>query len=242
MRTTTLSLSAIALALFLVGGCEIGGGPRVQGIGPVVSATRTVGTFTGVELRSDADVVVAQGDTPGVKVEAQQNILDVLKTDVHGETLRIEYDHVNVGGHEPIKIYITTPTLQSIDLSGSGSITSDATWKSETFHADISGSGNLDARVSTAADLRATISGSGGLKLSGDAANCTLNISGSGHVRAFDLSAQDVSVSISGSGSADVNAARGLSANISGSGSVHYRGTPAVKSHISGAGSIDPAR
>lgn len=241
MRTTTLALTAVSIAFLLIAGCNIGGGPRIQGIGPVVSQTRTVGTFTGIDLRSDADIVVSLGDKPEVKVEAQQNILDILRTDVHGESLRIEYvGNPNIGNHELVKIYVTTPMLRETNVSGSGSISSAATWKSETLHGDISGSGNLDLRVSGTRDVNVTVSGSGGVNLAGDAVGSTLNISGSGNFRSFDLSAQDVNVSISGSGSADVTASRKLSASISGSGSVRYRGTPTVKSHITGSGSVDP--
>src|SRR4051812_17885852 len=166
MRTTTSSLTAVSLALFLViAGCEVGEGPRVQGAGPVVSETRTVGAFTGVELRSDADLVISQGEKPEVRVEAQRNILDVLKTEVHGDTLRIDYDHVHVGSHDPVKIYVTTALLRDVDLSGSGSISSDATWRADSFRSGISGSGNLTLRVAGVQDFRTDISGSGNLTL-----------------------------------------------------------------------------
>ena len=243
MRATPFAPTAFPIVfLLLVAGCELGGGPRIDGVGPVVSQIRTVGSFSGIDLRSSAEVVVSQGDTPEVRVEAQQNILDILKTDVHGHTLRIEYfGNYNVHTHQPVKVYVTTPMLRETTISGSGSIASSATWKSDTFRADISGSGKLDLRVSGTRDLHASISGSGGVKLAGDAASTTLNISGSGNVRAYELSAQDVNISISGSGSADVNAARTLSGGISGAGSVHYLGRPIVKCHVSGSGSVNPA-
>jgi hypothetical protein len=240
MRTTTVCLAALSIVfLLLVSGCSFDG-PSVHGTGPVVSETRTVGTFLGVELAGDAQVVIAEGETPEVKVEAQRNILDVLKTDVHGETLRIGYDHVSVGSHERVKVYVTTPVLRDVSLPGSGSITSGATWRSETFRANLSGSGKLDLRVTAVRDLHATLSGSGDIKLAGDAVGSSVTISGSGNVRAFDLQSQDTAVTISGSGSADVNATRSLLADITGSGSVRYRGSPKVMTHISGSGSVHP--
>ena len=263
MRIHTAALSPVSVVfLLLLAGCGGGFGPRIQGTGPVVSQTRTIGAFSGVDLRSDADVVISQGDRPEVKVEAQQNILDVLKTAVHGETLRIEYDHVNVVDHEPVKVYLTTPTLSEVSLSGTGSVTSDVSWRADAFRADISGSGDVGLRVTGAKDLRAEISGSGnldlqtlgvndlhmgisgsgGVRLAGEAASVKLDISGSGHVRAYDLTARDVRVHISGSGSAAVNAADRLTGDISGAGSVRYRGRPVVTCRISGAGSVNPEK
>jgi len=135
-----------------------------------------------------------------------------------------------------MEVYVTTPNLDGVKLSGSGIITTDY-FSSNNFMISISGSGFIDAAVD-AADVRATISGSGKLKLSGVADESVFDISGSGEIDSYDLSVITCRARISGSGDMWVNAEQNLHANISGSGNIFYFGNPNVESHISGSGNL----
>ncbi|GAB2949228.1 head GIN domain-containing protein [Hymenobacter coalescens] len=228
-------------ALLLTAGCSHEGdsfGPRVRGTGPTQTEKRAVANFNRVELKIDAEVILTQGPQREVHIEAQRNILDVLETELSGDELQIEYGHARVVGHDPIKVYITTPSLSEVEVSGSGKMRTATPWSAASFRVAVSGSGEADINVTAVDGLRTNVSGSGEVKLGGTAASNTINISGSGKVSAYDLSTQDTYASISGSGKAYVRAARTLSAEISGSGTVYYRGTPTVTTRISGSGKV----
>lgn len=228
-------------ALLLTSACSHEGdafGPRVRGVGPTQSEQRTVGSFSRLELKIDADVYLTQGPQREVRVEAQRNILDVLETEINGDQLQIEYDRARVVGHDPVKVYITVPSLSEVAVSGSGSVRSASPLAAASLRVHVSGSGDADLDVAGVDGLRSSVSGSGEIKLRGTAASNTLSISGSGKLSAYELSTQDTYASISGSGKAYVKASRALSADISGSGSVYYRGTPTVTTRISGSGKV----
>ncbi|RTQ53474.1 DUF2807 domain-containing protein [Hymenobacter gummosus] len=228
-------------ALLLTTACSHEGdafGPRVRGTGPTQTETRTVSNFSRVELKIDAEVILTQGPQREVRIEAQRNILDVLETETSGDELEIEYGHVRVTGHDPIKVYITVPALSEVEVSGSGKLRTAGPWSASSFRVGVSGSGEADMELQGVDGLRTSISGSGEVKLRGAATSNNINISGSGKASAYDLSTQDTYVSISGSGKSYVRAARTLSAEISGSGSVYYRGTPSVTTRISGSGKV----
>lgn len=242
MKTTVLSALFLS-TLLLTAGCSSEGdllGPRVRGVGPTETETRSVGSFSRLELKIDAEVILTQGPQREVRVEAQRNILDVLETEIDGDQLQIEYGHARVVGHDPVRVYVTAPTLDELEVSGSGELRTAAPWlaANQSLRVKVSGSGDADLTLTAADGLRTAISGSGEVKLHGAASSNNVTISGSGKVSAYDLSTQDTYVSISGSGKAYVTAARTLSTDISGSGSVYYHGNPTVSSRISGSGKV----
>ena len=212
--------------------------PRVRGTGPTESETRPLTSFSRVDLKIDAEVILTQGSPQQVRVEAQRNVLDVLETELNGDELQIKFGRVNVRDHEPIKVYVTVPTLTEVQLSGSGKIRSSTPWTAESFEVKVSGSGEVNLNFAQVTGLRTNVSGSGEVRLSGTGQNHNLNISGSGRIAAYDLNTQDTYVAISGSGRSYVRATRTLSADINGSGSVYYKGNPTVSTRISGSGKV----
>ncbi|GAB3244931.1 head GIN domain-containing protein [Hymenobacter seoulensis] len=213
-------------------------GPSVRGTGPTQSEIRSLNAFDRLELKIDAEVIVSQGSPQQVRIEAQRNILDVLETEQSGDKLEIEYGRVNVRSHDPIRIYVTVPTLREVEVSGSGKARTGTPWTATSFQAGVSGSGEIELNFAQVESLRTNVSGSGEARLSGSAPSHNITISGSGKVSAYDLATLDTYVSISGSGRSYVRAARTLNADITGSGAVYYRDTPVVSSRITGSGRV----
>ncbi|UOQ54591.1 head GIN domain-containing protein [Hymenobacter cellulosivorans] len=211
---------------------------KVTGSGPVVTENRTVANFSRLDLNVDAEVFLTQGPSQTVRVEAQQNILDVLQTNVSGEKLSIRYGRVNVRRHEPVKVFIVTPSLSDVAVSGSGNVVGQSAWRTDNLDLSLSGSGGIELAVTGTQNLRTDISGSGKVRLAGDARRADVHISGSGAVEGYPLTVQQAEVSLSGSGSTYLTITQALNASISGSGKVYYRGRPSVTAHTSGSGRV----
>jgi hypothetical protein len=250
----------IALLISLVSintGCKKEGIFGQNGKGSTVTEERIISGFTSVELDIDATLFVTQGSDYSVKVEAQENLMDAIKTEVVGSELRIKEKHC-INKHDPIKIYVTMPHIENLTLGGSGSIITASRIEATYFHAEVAGSGMFIGSDSIIADYcKTTIAGSGNLSLFGRFGNMTTEISGSGNinlkgvgndndieidgsgdVHAFDLPVKTCSINISGSGNAEVNVSEQLDVNISGSGDVFYYGSPIVSVNTSGSGSV----
>lgn len=209
----------------------------IKGSGPIVSQNFNLPPITGIQLSIDGNVSITEGDTQMVKIEAQQNIIDNIRKTVSGGKWNIEYINP-VNSHDGITIYITTPSIYSVTISGSGNIASGNTFTDSTnVSLQISGSGNVTMGL-LADRIESTISGSGNVHLIGKANEHKIIISGSGNVAAFGLETSKTDVTISSSGNSEVFANDNLNVIISGSGNVFYIGYPAINVAISGSGAL----
>jgi hypothetical protein len=132
---------------------------------------------------------------------------------------------------------ITVKDLEGVSISGSGDINGNDEFNSDSFYADIAGSGDI-AIIVSANRLESNISGSGSIHLSGLTNSYDATITGSGDVDAFELRARDSSVVITGSGNCRISVADKLRAKITGSGDVLYKGQPQISQSITGTGKV----
>jgi hypothetical protein len=209
----------------------------IEGNGVVNSEERDLVSFSKVKSAGNFEVYITHGNTPEVVVEAEQTILPYIETSVSGGTLLIDIPGWNtVINHRPMKVFITTPYLESVKLSGSGSIETEY-FETDVMEFFVSGSGSISSVV-TADYIEAGISGSGSISISGDAGNTKFNISGSGSIYANNFACENCQAFISGSGNMRVFAVESLRVDISGSGNVYYKGNPDVDYHVSGSGKV----
>ena len=209
----------------------------------MVTQTREVSGFDKISVEYPARVIVAQGGTESLTVEAEDNVLPGLKTEVKGNELRIYYksqDGKHVNPTKMVVINVTAKDLSALDFSSAGeSIVTGL--ESKNLDVSLSGAGNLKLNDIDVQNLSINLSGAGSSTASGTADDLDLNISGFGGFNGKDLQSNTVSVNISGAGSATVQAEDTLNASISGAGSVNYYGSPEVSKQISGVGSVRQA-
>lgn len=209
----------------------------VEGEGPIVTKTLNLDNFTSFGMGVSGNVYFKQGNRQSVTVEGQQNIIDLLSTEVNDQHWKIKFDR-NVRNLKGFKVYITIPELTGIGLSGSGDIIGENRFSNlGNVNLKLSGSGNINVDLD-ASDIRSQISGSGNINLAGSSRNHTAQISGSGNINGGDFSTNDCEVRISGSGNVKMDIRDSLYAAISGSGDVRYSGNPSVKKRISGSGRV----
>ena len=231
-----IGFAILSLGILTFSSCE-----KIKGKGEIVSQTRTVTGFNGVSLSIDATVYFSTDTLYYLEIKAQQNILDILESDVgENNTLLLHYRKgVIVGRHDYIEIFVAGPDVNTLNISGSGDIFVTNPWTSNYLKTTVSGSGNISVPQLDAGELHATISGSGNIQATSGTTNYeTLRISGSGNIDFVGVEADTTFATISGSGNISVWVLKLLDATISGSGNIRYKGDPVVKSHISGSGSI----
>lgn len=216
MPHRTFALTATGLVVVLaVSACNISVfGER--GSGNVIIESRTVTDFDEIVLSSSGRVIVDVNGVESLTIEAEDNIMPLLTTEVHNGRLELGTKS-NISPTVTVVYTISAATLDGVSVSGSGDITAVGI-DSESFKAEISGSGLIEpAGTSDALDVE---------------------ISGSGRYAGANLAAVVATVDVSGSGRAEVNATDELDADVSGSGTVEYIGDPTLDSSISGSGDI----
>jgi len=219
MRRWALPFVAVGLVT-VVSACSSNSGSDsvVTGSGTLRTESRDVGGFSTIELTGSGDVIIEQNGTESLSVEAEDNLLPDLTSDVSSGTLRLgTTDGANLDPTLAITYRVTVKDLAGLRLSGSGSVEA--------------------AGIATPA-ISIDISGSGDVTVDGTADDQTVTISGSGDYSAGDLTTKNSAAEISGSGNVTVNVRDVFEAEIKGSGNVTYTGSPQVSQDISGSGEL----
>ena len=241
-RGTRRPIFAIALALALIASsmaCSFFGWQVVRGSGNVTTEERQVSGFTGVALSGSGHLIIEEGESEGLRVEAEDNLLPYIVTEVKGGVLELgQRPNVNLWPRQPINFYLTITNLESLVVSGSGQAEAPEL-AADRFNLVISGSGDAKLDSLDTQDLTVRISGSGKVDIGGgNADKQDVDISGSGKYAAPDLNSTDAQVHISGSGSATMRVSENLNVVVSGSGDVQYYGRPRVQQTVSGSGKV----
>lgn len=216
-------------------------GGSVPGSGKVEKETREVQDIAEIAIKYPAQILVQQGEAESVTVEADDNLLPQLTTEVRDGTLYIENDEPvwgrRVRPSQTVKITITVKDLREIDFSSAGKLQVE-NLKTDELKMVLSGAGEVDLTGMDVRKLESILSGAGSIMADGTADEVKLTISGFGSFEAPELASMTADVHISGAGSATLGVKNELTATVSGAGSVNYIGSPHVVQHISGAGSV----
>ncbi len=232
MKKLIFSLTAIAVLASACGksaDCSAGSGN-------VVSRTYETDDFSQLELSGSEDIYISQGSELRVEIEAQSNIHDELIAEVNSGKFQLKVKDCIVA-YEPIKVYLTLPTLTELEVSGSGSIVVLDPYHTSQCHLSISGSGDIHHDLQCD-ELAVELSGSGDLYLEGHSSYQFINLSGSGDYYGLKLQSDTAVVNISGSGKAGISVNHYLHANLSGSGNLYYQGSPATAIITTGSGRV----
>jgi hypothetical protein len=216
-------------------------GPGERGSGNVVTETRDVSGFHSIEISYPAEVLVKQGSKESLEIEAEDNLLPGLKTQVKNGVLDIFYKTTNgkhVNPTKTVKITIVVKDLTSVDFTSAGDLTIEDL-KTNTLDVSLSGAGNLKLDKILVKALGVSLSGAGSMSASGTADDLDLNISGFGDFKGTELHSKDAQVDISGAGSATTWVDNNLDAQISGAGSISYYGSASVTKQVSGVGGVN---
>jgi len=227
------------ILIFSLSSCYIDGwGTGISGNGNVVEESRDVDGFTAVEVSTGIDVFLTQGNGFEVLVEADENLQEVILTELKGDRLVIRTDNVNIRNAKAKKVHVTLPELSGLKISSAGDCVGQTPFECDDLRLSISSAGDLNLEVD-ADRIDVDISSSGDAKLAGSAKELDASLSSAGDLNAFDLIAGKVDVSVSSAGDARVYATEEISMSASSAGNIYYRGNAqVVYSNSSSAGSI----
>jgi hypothetical protein len=139
-----------------------------------------------------------------------------------------------------IKVYFKS--LQSVSLSGTGSVITDKCIEANKLTLKLSGSGNMDLGVKCS-QFEGYMYGTGELEVSGNADKAVVKVDGVGGFDGYEMITNNMNVTVSGVGGAKVNATKTLTATINGVGSIRYKGDPEKKNfNTNGLGAIKKAK
>jgi hypothetical protein len=197
---------------------------------------RNVRDFQEVSLEGVGTLIIEQGETESLTIEAEPRVLQRIATEVRNGRLTIRPDR-SFETRESITYFLTIRELTGIELAGAGRVEA-AQLSADQLRVNASGAGAVVVDSLSANTLDLTASGNVQTELAGTVDSQTVEVSDAATYAAADLSSRLASVTASGASQVTVNVSENLDARVSGAARIEYIGDPAVTEDVSAAGSI----
>jgi hypothetical protein len=191
---------------------------RIEGSGKMTTESRTVSGFTAVSLGGDADIEIEQTGEEALTITADDNILQLLRSDVRAGRLELgPKNNAKLNPTQKIHYKLSVKSLNEITLAGD---VQAAAKQIMTDRLTVVMSGDCDVRIDGSTDRQ------------------EITITGDGKYEGQNLKSKTASLRITGDGNIKLAVSDKLDVNIIGDGSVEYTGDPMVTKNIIGDGNI----
>ncbi len=238
MKTIATKLILFLSISLLLGSCNIDMINRVEGNKNVTTTTRKVGDdFTRVKVSRGLDLYITQGSNSELTVEADENLQDLIKTEVKNGQLNI-YSEKNIWRAKSKKIYLTLPQIDYLKASSGSEVVSKGTLNVNDFEVDVSSGADVNLTVKAKNVVSEASSGSY-LNIKGETETHNAKASSGASIRAYKLESETTTARVSSGANIDVHASEYLDAKASSGGDIDYRGNPKrINKKTSSGGSV----
>lgn len=183
---------------------------------------RNVSGFTGVDIGGAMEAVITVGGNYEVTVEAKEDVLPKILTEVRNGSLIVKHDKAwnekwDSKKRGKVKVTVSLPSLDDLDISGA-SVAKVTGVNSDKIDIDVSGASSVS--------------------IDGSARVSTIDISGASNIKATSFTTDSADIDASGASSIKLNVVSELRADASGASSVCYGGSPRVQKDTSGSASV----
>jgi len=237
MKTFT-KLTAILLLVLTTTSCFVDGLTGIKGNGEVVSEDRTINSnFNEIKVQQGIQVFLTQGNSTELKVEADENIIDLLITEVKDNELKIYFEK-NVNKAKSRNVYLTANEISKIRTSSGAMIKTENTLETNTLELDSSSGSSIKVTVNASEIISSSSSGSN-IHVYGKTKSFSASASSGSSIDADKLETVNTSAKVSSGANIDVNVSGKLVAKASSGGSIDYEGNPTeVNKDTSSGGSV----
>ena len=228
-------IGLLIIGLFLISACGL---RTIKGSGDVITESREVSGFDGVSHTGIGRVIITQGDKESLTIEADDNLLEHITSEVKNGTLELGFtDNVRIDSASPITFNVGVKDLKELDSTGTGSI-EIGELSADNLSISTSGTGSISIGTLTATDLVANAEGTGNIKLAGNVETQEIMRVGTGDYDGSDLESKTAKVEAVGTGSVVIWVLDSLDVEITGTSEVSYYGSPNVTQNITATGSL----
>lgn len=229
-----LNVFFVLLTIMLVSSCiHVNGSIDTDQPSQVKTAgeEKVLDQFSRINVAGSMQVFYIQGDKYTVLIDAPQELMEKIVVYVKAKELNIGCKKETLGSDlflplRDVKIFVTSPSIKEIDLTGSGNLTTKGEIKASRLDVGLTGAGNMNFEgVLSCNYLDVDLTGSGNMKFSNVTADkMVTDVTGSGNVDYSSIAAGRVESDITGVGNI----------KISGKTSEHIK-------NVTGLGNVDDA-
>lgn len=210
---------------------------RIEGNRNVVTEQRKINEhFTRVKVSSGIDLYIKQGNKSRLTIEADENLHDIIITEVEGDMLKI-YTDKSIWRAKARKVYLTVTSLEELKATSGSDVYSENILKVRDL--EVSTSSGADMKIEVEADNITSSSSSGSdLRISGKTNTHNAKASSGSSIYAYKLESKDVTARVSSGADINIYASESINARASSGGDIRYKGNPEIvdKKRSSGGG------
>lgn len=200
-------------------------GQGVDGNGNVINVERTISSdFKDIIVSQGLDLYITQTNDVSLTVEADENLMDLIMTEVVDGTLKI-YTTENIRRASSRKIMLNIETIASIKATSGSDVHSENTIEVDNLELKTTSGADIKLDVKTESLDCSSTSGSD-IKLRGTT-NIFKAVATSGSdINASELQAQNSDVKATSGADISVNTSKLLTAKATSGGDIRYSGNP----------------
>jgi hypothetical protein len=181
-----IKLTAVLLLVFGMSSCMFDG---VKGDGHVVTNKRKISNdFVRINASRGLDVYITKSKNTSLEVEADENLHELIETEVREGTLYITATR-NIWSASAKKIHLSADFINEIKVSSGAEVYSENTFSSEKLVIDTSSGAHATMNLKVD-ELQCESSSGSEIKLSGEADNFMASSSSGSNINAYDLTAR----------------------------------------------------
>jgi len=210
-------VALLLLITLLLSGCHGRMHTGVKGSGKRELQNRQVPSFTSISTEGAFTIEVTCQKEPRLEVEGDDNILNLVRTEVSNNVLRLS----NSGSYstdDPVTIRIYVPNLEALTATGAGKIDIKGI-KNEKFEIDAEGAPTIN--------------------VAGTTNLVDIHSNGAGKIYTNDLHAARAIVNSNGASRVELDVKEHLDVTVNGPSSVTYKGDPVVNKSVNGPGRVE---
>lgn len=236
---TTLARITIALILALfVSSCafDINFGEGKKGNGIIAEDNRNVSEeFTVVSASEGLEVYVTQSNKFKIVVEADENIIDLIGTDINNGKLTIHA--IENIGRATKKIHVSLPNISGLSSSSGAELKTINTIEAENIFLDASSGADLEVSL-VANEVNADASSGSDIEIAGKTNMLFADASSGADINAKNLMTKICNADASSGADISLNVSESLTADASSGADISYTGQATVQKNKSSSGSV----
>ena len=219
-----IKLSSILFLVFSMTSCMFDG---VNGDGNVVSKKRKISNdFVRISASRGLDVYITKSKNISLEVEADENLHELIETEVRNGTLYITATK-NIRMASAKKIHLSADHINEIQVNSGAEVYSENTFSSERLVLSVSSGAHakMDLRVG---DLTCESSSGAGMELRGEANTLSASSSSGGGISAYELKAKECIAKASSGADIKLNVSASFDGSATSGGNIKFKGNPEI--------------
>jgi len=227
-----IKVTFILFLTFGVSSCFFDG---VKGDGNVVTNKRKISNdFVRINASRGLDVYITKSKRTSLEVEADENLHELITTEVKDGTLYITATR-NIWGGSTKKIHLAADFINEISVSSGAEVYSENTYSSDklVINATSGSQAKMDLKVD---DLICESTSGADMKLSGEAINFKVSTTSGSNINAYNLTARNCDAHATSGSGIKLNVTEKFVGKATSGANIRFKGDPkrAEKSNTSG--------